>query len=392
MIELTATYQRTLDPSQPCPVCKKTMEWVVGEFYHQDIEMHQCPYCQHCIFYGDHALTCHCPHCLKQRQQQLKKSLYQEKQQQRLKQRESHDDSEYLLDDLSLIDKLFLLAISINKVSHERHYQEYFEFNDFKPTLIAPSYQLFKQLQQHFIQHNYLIELEPDSEKYYTNLRLHGYREPSLLTLVEQLKSWFLSDFLQGLPYQNEQDVLETLYELMAHEAVHYCQYRCHLYQVQFYTNPALLETFKSLLKDLALTQVYFLIDKALAYLHNEKLLRKKNDQFFNTNYIKQTLVKYRSQGQTQQWETTNQPRPADLPYSQMFGIFIFDFLKLGEKAIQQPLWKCWQDIMPTLRFFVRNHCISCGSKNLKVQYFQENSVSCICLDCKQQQHYFIEK
>lgn len=389
MFELTQIHQHNPDPSQKCPLCKKTMNWVTGEVYHQDVAFHHCETCDHHIFYGERAFNCHCPACLNKRNRKIKQSLYAEHASQRLKQRENEDRA-YLLDDLTLLDKLFLLALTHHMVSHDYPYQEYFQFEHYQSTRIAPSFQLFKQLKNHFIQQNYLIELQPDSEQYYTNLRLHGYRDPDLMTIVEQLRAWFFAGFTQGIPYKNEQDVLETLYTIIAHEANLYCQYYAHKYTVQIYANQRLMQTFKTLLKDLALTQLYYLISKAIDYLHEQKRLHKTNEDFINSNLLNQTLIKYRQQGQKYAWETANLPRPADLSYSMMSQIFIFDFLKLKERAIQQPIWKCWQDILPQLRFFADMQCISCGYKQMTIEYLSGQNISCHCPQCRQQQHYFI--
>lgn len=390
MFELTRIDQHSPDSSQKCPLCKKIMHWVTGEIYHQEVQFHHCESCDHHIFYGERTFNCHCPSCLAKRNKKIKQSLYEEQTSQWLKQREQNDETAYLLDELSLTDKLFLLALTHQTVRHDYPYQQYFQFEQYQSTRIAPSFQLFKQLKNHFIQHHYLVELKPDSEQYYTNLRLHGYREPDLMTLVEQLRAWFLGGFAHGVPYQNEQEVLETLYTLMTHEANLYCQYYAQKYHVQIYANQRLMQSFKILLKDLALTQLYYLISKAIDYLHDNQLLHHRNEDFVNSNLLNQTLLKYRKQGQQQAWETPNLPRPTDLSYSQMSSIFIFDFLKLNELAIQQPLWKCWQDVLPQLKFFADIHCIGCGYRQMTIEYLSEQNISCHCPQCKQQQHYFI--
>ena len=74
-----------------------------------------------------------------------------------------------------------------------------------------------------------------------------------------------------------------------------------------------------------------------------------------------------------------------------MSYIFINRFLKMDQKIFLQPIWKCWQDILPRLRFFTARHCIHCGSADLQIVYSNQQAVSFTCLNCKQQDHYFID-
>jgi hypothetical protein len=391
MLELNQIYQKHLDASQHCPCCQSAMLWVEGEYYYKDIQFHHCTHCQHSIYYGEQPMQCHCDTCLKQRKKAIQAARFDERKAERQKKREQQDNVEFLLDDLTLLDKLFLLSLVDGLVDEHSPHHEWLDFAHYYPLQIAPSYQLFKQLKQRFIQQDYVIPQQHGSEKYYTNLRLHGYREPSILSIAQQLRAWFYADFTQGVPYKNSDEVKHTLLTLFAHEVVNFCQYHCQKWQIQFYANQQLIDYCKVLLNDLAVQQVFYLANRALQYLHEQKLLDKSNQNFVNTNRLRKTLMQYRELGQQQSWETATLQRPADLMYSQMSYIFIERLLGLGEQAFQQPLWKSWQDILPRLRFFTDRHCIHCGSRDLTIEYSAKDAVSFSCLRCKQQDHYFVE-
>lgn len=391
MPELSQTYQKQLDASQHCPLCQAAMYFVEGEFYQKPVSFHQCSHCEHCIFYGDSPLHCHCSACIASRQKEIRQTRLTERKLEWQKKQKQQDNVEFLLDDLSLLDKLFLFSLLDSRIDEQRPHDEYINFEDYYPLQVASSYQLFKQLKQHFIQKYYLLSQQEGSERYFTNIKLAGYREPSLLSITQQLRAWFYQDFTRGIPYRDSEEVKDTLLILLAHEILNYTQYRCQKWQIQFYGNQQFIDYCKSLLNELAVSQIFYLVDRALNYLHDKQLLDVSNKNFVNTNRLRKTLLQYRERGQQQGWETTNLQRPDDLPYSQMSYIFIHRFLKFEDKAFKQPIWKCWQDILPKLRFFTERHCIHCGSKDLVIEYSTQDYVSFSCLRCKQQDHYFIK-
>lgn len=392
MPELTQLYQKQLDDSQLCPICQAAMHFIEGEYHHKAVQYHHCSHCQHCIFYGDQPLQCHCPACLVKRQRQIQQTRWDERKDEWQKKHKRQDNVEFLLDDLSLMNKLFLLSLLDVMVDENRPHHEFLDFSRYQPTKIAPSFQLYKFLKQHFIHAYYLIsKQENDTEQFYTNLKLAGYRDPSLLSLTHQLRAWFYQNFTQGVPFKDSQEVKDTLLDLLAHEILNFCQYRCQKWQVQFYGNQVFIDYCKLLLNDLAATQIFFLIDRALNYLNSQQLLDRSNQNFVNTNRLRKTLMQYRERAQQQSWETGNTPRPPELPYSQMTHIFLDRFLKFSDHAFCQPLWKSWQDVVPKLQFFTQRHCIHCGSKDLMIEYSDDRAVSFTCLSCKQQDHYFIK-
>lgn len=393
MPELSQIYQKQLDDSQSCPLCQAAMYWIEGEIYHQPLNFHQCSHCEHCLFYGEKQRNCQCKQCLLKRKKTLKQSVAIEKNTQWKQSRKNKEDSEFLLDDLKLIDKLFLLSLLDGSVDDQRPHQEHLDFNHYYPLQIAPSHLLFKQLKNKFIQNEYLLPLhkEEDNQCFFTHLRLHGYRDPSLLSLTHQLRQWFYQDLTQGVPYKDADEVKNTLIHLMFHEIVSFCQYCCQKWQIQFYPNHSFEKTCKTLLEKHAVTQLFYWIDRALTYLYQASLLKRDNENFINANLLKKTLLQYQIKGQTQAWETPNLARPNQLPYSQMSYIFIHRFLKMDNTIFMRPIWKCWQDILPKLRFFTARHCIHCGSQNLQIEYSTDQAVSFRCLTCKQQDHYFID-
>lgn len=390
MPELTQIYQKQLDESQLCPLCRASMYWIEGEYYQNPLNFHQCGNCQHCIFYGERTPSCQCAKCLANRKKSLQETKYLEKKTEWRKKNKYKDQTEYLLNDLSLMHKLFLLSVLDHMIDEHRPHDEFIDFNRVSPLHIAPSYQLFRELKQNFIENDYLHVAVGSEQRYLTNIRLHGYREPSLLSLTQQLRQWFYQDLTHGVPYKNADEVHETLLDLLFHEVLAYCQFRCQQVKVQFYSNAHFANSCKLLLKQYAVTQLYYWIDRAIHYLAEQQLLDSTNHNFINTNLLRKTLMQYQYRSQEQHWEVPNLPRPAELAYSQMSIIFIQRFLKLDDKIYLKPFWKSWQDILPRLRFFTECHCIHCGSQDLQVEYSTDDYVSFTCLNCKQQDHYFV--
>jgi hypothetical protein len=390
MPELNQIYQKQLDQSQLCPVCQAAMYWIEAEYHHQALNFHQCSHCQHRLYYGEQTPTCHCTHCLQQRQQAIQATRFQERKQLRLKQKQQNDSLEIPLQQLRLVEKLFLLSLLDGVVDERCTHAEFIDFSKYYPLNIAPSYQLFKQLKNSFISQDYLLSYQQSEQQFFPNLRLHGYREPSLLSLTQQLRDWFYRDFTKAVPYKDPEEVKDTIVILLSHELINYCQYCCQKWQILFYANQQFVDYCKTLLQDLAPTQIFFLIQRGLSYLHQSQLLEASNHNYVNTNRLRKTLQGYRERGQQQAWETGNLPRPVDLSYAQMNFIFFERFLKLDQKIFMQPLWKCWQQILPRLRFFGERHCIHCGSKDLAIDYSTNDYVSLTCLRCKQQDHYFV--
>ena len=391
MPELNQIYQKQLDQSQLCPICRAAMYWIEAEYFHKALNFHQCSHCEHQLFYAEQTISCHCAHCLAKRQKNIEATRQQERRNEWKKKRQQSDDMQIAVERLSLIEKLFLLTLLDQKVDDRCMHSEYIDFEKYYPLQIAPSYQLFTQLKKNCINKYYLLESKDSEQRFFTNLRLQGYREPSLLSLTQQLRDWFYRDLSKDTPYQDPAEVKDALLLLLSHELLNYAQYCCQKWKVLFYANQQFIDCCKSLLADLAASQIMYLIQRGLNYLHEQNLLDASNENFINTNRLRKTLLTYRERGQEQSWETHNLQRPADLVVSQMSYIFFQRFLKLDDNVFKQPLWKCWQQIVPRLRFFSQRHCAHCGSKDLYIEYNSKDNVSMTCLRCRQQDHYFIE-
>ena len=141
----------------------------------------------------------------------------------------------------------------------------------------------------------------------------------------------------------------------------------------------------------LAVGQIYYLIQTALDYLHQQKALQPRNENFINSNLLKKTLQQYRDRALSEKWETSTLPRPPQLPLSKMSSILFFKFLGYDERIFVQPVWRSWKKIEPRLNFYSQKRCMYCGSNELTVDYDAEHYVSLICRNCKHQDHYFTQ-
>ena len=104
--------QKQLDESTSCPLCQASMFWIEAEQYEQAIHFHECSHCQHRVF-QDERHNCHCDRCLANRKRMLTETRLQE--QRKIKSKDK-EQIEYRLDQISFINKLFLLSILDNQV------------------------------------------------------------------------------------------------------------------------------------------------------------------------------------------------------------------------------------------------------------------------------------
>ena len=104
--------QKQLDESTSCPLCQASMFWIEAEQYEQAIHFHECSHCQHRVF-QDERHNCHCDRCLANRKRMLTETWLQE--QRKIKSKDK-EQIEYRLDQISFINKLFLLSILDNQV------------------------------------------------------------------------------------------------------------------------------------------------------------------------------------------------------------------------------------------------------------------------------------
>lgn len=401
MPTLSLIYQHYRDASQRCAHCGIAMDFYEGEYYQKVLSFHCCEQCSHHLYYGDEPLSCHCTHCLTQRKQSIEKDKISEN---RRHQRKQQHGDEIIVDTLPLLQKLFLYAVLRAHIgqhhAHDPHdnphnHHEWINFNSLNKTHIAPSFQLFNQLQKavlsqhHFIKKNDAYHDEKDAQ-YYPFLRLIDYQDPSINTLVVHMNSQFMRQPHAAMPYHDVAEVQKTLLTVLSHEILNYCQYYSQQLHIQFYANQAFMTCIEKLLQHYAATQILYLVKRGLDYLHDQQLLKTQNTAFINANLLRKTLQQYHEQARDKHWETGNLMRPAHLPYSMMTHVFLFDFLQLQQRAFVQPLWKCWQDIKPQLQFFAQYHCIECGSTTLQQDYRDDTMITLSCSMCKKQNHYFL--
>ena len=81
------------------------MFWIEAEQYDQAMNFHECSHCHHRLF-QDGRGNCHCDTCLAKRKKMLAETRLQEQRQLNSK---AKDAVEYRLDQISFLNKLFLI-------------------------------------------------------------------------------------------------------------------------------------------------------------------------------------------------------------------------------------------------------------------------------------------
>lgn len=379
--------RKQLDESTLCPVCRAAMHWVEAEQYDQDVHYHHCSHCQHQIFM-DTRQNCHCEHCQSNRKKMMRETRLQEK-----RKVKKEDLREIELSDLSFVDKLFLLSLLDQRIHEHTQHAEYIDWEPIKYSPISPNYLFQNSLVKHLLQQHILLPQDFSSNvaRYYLNVRLDGYSEPSLLSITLKLRQWFFENLSQGIPFKSSDEVKDALYLMMYQEIVQFMQFYCRTWHIQISGNRGFQTFCYRLLDHLALGQIYYMIQSALEYLYKQQALQPRNDNFINTNLLKKTLQQYRERSVTEKWETWTLPRPNLLPLSQMSYNLFFRFLGYDENIFVQPIWRAWKKIEPRLSFYSTKRCMYCGSHELSVEYDAENQVTLLCRSCKHQDHYFTQ-
>lgn len=383
--------QKQLDESTSCPLCRAAMYWVEAEQYDQELSYHECSYCEHKVYPGN-LHSCHCPACEKKRKQLIKEALVQENRKLKNKGKDK-DMIEHKLNQLSFIQKLFLLSMLDDQVHENTQHDEYIYWERIKFQPFSPNYLYQKQLIKQLLDQQILVakEFADEAGQYYVNVRLDGYSEPSLFSITHQLRQWFYQNLSQGVPFHTSDEVKDAIYELMYEKVVQFMQFYCRIWQVQISGNNSFKSLCFRLLDSLAAGQIFYLVQTALDYLHGQKLLQPRNEKFINTNLLKKTVEQYRERGLQEKWMTTTLPHPPQLPMSKMVEILFFRFLNYDEMIFVQPIWKIWEKIEPRLKFYALKRCMHCGSDELDVDYDAQHYVSLFCRRCKQQDHYFTQ-
>lgn len=382
---------RRLDRQMICPLCQNPMYDIEGEIVGRVYQFYQCKSCQHQIFPQQDRI-CYCEQCEQERKKLMRETSRQEK-----KKYEKPDKSQKyhekallpMINDLTFIQKLFLLSVLDYYVNEERTHGEYMAWDKIKYYPITPNYQYQAYLFKLLIQQGFVVE-HNHSGFYYLNISLDGLYDSSLYHIHQGLKSGFCTQLHEYIPFKHENEVKFALYQMMYQEVVQFMQFICGQWKIQIAGN-SLLERFcQQLMGHLALSQIFYLVKHALEYLNSKKLLKKKNDDFVNTNLLRKTLMEYEQKIIHEKWETASILRPESMPMSHMSQLFYYQFLNLRENFYYQPLWKIWQNVQPRLTFFAQRRCLYCGSHDVWVEYDQFQQISLKCQMCHRQYHYQI--
>ncbi len=379
---------KQLDESTFCPLCQASMYFIEAEQFGQEFQLHECSHCKHQVFQEDKH-NCHCEKCQDKRKKLLKEARLQEHQQFRKKK----DIVETSLEQLSFLNKLFLLSLLDAHVNENSPHEEYIDWAKIKYHPISPHYFFQNYLFERLIKDQVLIpkDFSDDMHQYYINTRLDGYSEPSLFSITHQLRLWFFENLRYGVPFHSADEVKDTLYLVLYQEIIQFTASYCRTWNIQFAGNKAFRAFCYGLMESLAVGQIYYLIQTALEYLYQQKALQARNENFINTNILRKTVEQYYERAKRECWETSILPRPLNLPISQMSQIFLFRFLGYDESIFFQPLWRLWKKIEPRLNFYSKKRCMYCGSNDLSVEYDAQEYVSLTCRQCKHQDHYFTQ-
>ena len=79
----------------------------------------------------------------------------------------------------------------------------------------------------------------------------------------------------------------EALYLVLYQEIVCFMQHYCRTWGIQISGNKGFATFCYRLMDSLAVGQIYYMIQNALEYLHKHKALQPRNENFINTNLLK---------------------------------------------------------------------------------------------------------
>lgn len=381
--------QQQLNPDVECPLCHKAMYDMESMIYGRVYYYFQCSsaQCKHQIFPQKDRI-CYCNVCRQQHKQELANCIKEEKNKnQPIKETRLTD-----LYQLSLLQQLFLLSVLEHHLTDDLTHSEYIPWSKLKYRMITPNYYYQHQMIKQFLKQGYLVEtVHKEPETYYVNLSLDGYNEPSLSHLYSVLKRLFYDNLVHEVPFYHADEVKNTLYTVLYQHIVQYCTMVCHHWGIRIAGNHHLEQVCFMMMERLALSQIFYLVSRALYYLYEQNLLKPLNKNFVNTNILKQTLLSYYEISHTEKWESYSLPYPERMPLSTLSQIFLIRFLKLPQDYYYKPIWKIWQELEPRLNFYAKRRCIHCGSQDVIVEHEEENkSVTLYCQNCEQQDYYFI--
>lgn len=277
-----------------------------------------------------------------QKEKILRETVLQESRKQK-----KQDLIEVELNQLSFINKLFLLSLLDDTVQEHTLHQEFIDWEQNKYQYISPNYLFQSYLLKNLIRDHILIakDFSDQPHQYYINVRLDGYSEPSMFSIAQQLRYWFYENLSLGVPFKNAEEVKDALYLLLYQEIIQFMQFYCRTWGIQIAGNKSFQIFCFRLLDVLAVGQIYYLIQNALEYLYKQKALQARNENFINTNLLKKTLQQYRERATQEKWETSTLPRPYNLPLSKMSHILFFNFLGYDESIFVQPITRLWKKL-----------------------------------------------
>lgn len=375
---------KQLDPENICSLCEHAMYDIEIIHYSKIYHYYQCSACLHKVYPNDDGV-CHCTTCLDER----KKITTLTKQYER--QTITETPLKHDLEQMSFIHKLFLLSILEHHLTEDKTHREFFDWDKLKYTLITPTYYYQSLLLQQCLNLGYIITASKTeiNQQYYLNLTLDHQEEPSLYAVYRYLMDCFSKKLSHTVPFKQANEVQSLLYELIYHELIQYIQYICQSWSIQFLGNKPFETLCYKMMQRLSLSQLYYLVERALNYLYKNKLLQAKNQNFINTNLLKKTLYDYYQYIIEQKWETGNNYRPKNLPISTMSSMFFITFLNLNDDFYYKPVWAIWKNIAPRLNFYEQRQCTMCGSDDVIISYDQNRQITLYCQQCHQQNYYF---
>ena len=377
--------QKQLEAATQCPLCRAAMYWIEAIDYEQDLTWHECSHCAHQLFTSQ-TRNCHCTTCQNQR-----KKMMQQTKQQEIRHNNKQDLPQPKLENLSFLKQLFLLSVLDDRVQEHTAHAEFIDWNAIKYQSITPNYWFQKQLFEQLIKDGVLQPRNDRADCYDLNLAVMGYTDASLYYVTEQLRQRFYSNLSRDVPFKDDQEVKDALQLMLYQELVQFMQLCCKTWSVQIASSKGLQQFCLQLLDQLAVGQIYYLIQNALDYLHQQKALKARNENFINSNLLKKTLEQYRERAINERWETSCLPRSPMMPLSKMSQIFFVQFLGCNDELFMQPMWKAWKIIAPRLQFYAKKRCMNCGADDLTVNYDAKDYVSLKCNVCGHQDHYFVE-
>src|SRR5690606_7284716 len=143
------------------------------------------------------------------------------------------------LNQLSFMNKLFLLSILHEQAQEDRQHREHIDSHQSPSFSTSTTYLLQHGLLKNLLRQQLLIPqgVQHEHPHYYIHVRLDGYSEPSLFSITQQLRNWFYQNLSQGVPFKSADEVKDALYCLLYEEIIQFAQFYCRSWNVQIAGN-----------------------------------------------------------------------------------------------------------------------------------------------------------